>query len=190
MTAVQDFCPDCGMANGATERDKVGSPPRRHSLGLPDRLGNEKEAQESIVYQGRMLMINLWGIIGFAVIIILMYSLLLVLPETRRIATAGILFGCFIIGIAYLSVYATSYTVTSERVIQRKGLFSRRVSEVEVLDIRNVQVRQGIIQRLFGIGNVGISTAGQSGIEIVFAGIRDPQFVADLVREQRKRRSL
>jgi uncharacterized membrane protein YdbT with pleckstrin-like domain len=144
---------------------------------------------EGTIYQGRTSLINYAVLIGFAVIIILMSILLFIPAETRGAATGGVLFGALMIGVAYLNVYATSFTVTSERVIQRKGLLSRRVSEVEVSDIRNVQVNQGIVQRMFGIGNVGISTAGQSGVEIVFSGIKRPQPVADLIREQRKRSS-
>ncbi len=144
---------------------------------------------ESTIYQGRTSLINYAVLIALAAILILLSSLLFIPAETRGVAAGGVLFGLLLVGIAYLNVYATSYTVTSERVVQRKGLLSRRVSEVEISDIRNVQVNQGIIQRMFGIGNVGISTAGQSGVEIVFAGIRRPQPVADMIREQRKRSS-
>lgn len=142
---------------------------------------------EDTIYQGRTSLMNYAVLIGFAVILILMSALLFIAPDTRGAATGGVMFGALMIGVAYLNVWATSFTVTSERVIQRKGLLSRRVSEVEVSDIRNVQVNQGIIQRMFDIGNVGVSTAGQSGVEIVFSGIKRPQPVADMIREQRKR---
>ena len=86
-----------------------------------------------------------------------------------------------------MSVFATSYQATSERLLQRKGLISRKTSEIEMSDIRNVQVNQNVLQRLLGIGNVGVSTSGQADVEINFVGIRDPQIVADRIRAQRKR---
>ena len=163
--------------------------PREQDGWLTDPRHSEEEILEGTIYQGRTSLINNAVLICVAVLLILMSSVLFIPAETRGAAAGGVLFGLLLIGGAYLNVYATSYTVTSERVIQRKGLLSRRVSEVEISDIRNVQVNQGITQRIFGIGNVGISTAGQSGVEIVFAGIKRPQPVADMIREQRKKSS-
>jgi uncharacterized membrane protein YdbT with pleckstrin-like domain len=145
-----------------------------------------EEIMEDTIYQGRTSLINYAGLLGLAALFILLSSPILVVPEVRGFGIVVMACGALMIAIAYLNVYATSFTVTSERVIQRKGLLSRRVSEVEIADIRNVQVNQGIVQRIFGIGNVGISTAGQAGVEIVFSGIKRPQPVADMIREQRK----
>jgi len=141
---------------------------------------------EDIIYQGRTSLANYAVLLGLAIILILINTMLFFVTETRGIAIVGLLFGIIIIGFSYLNVFATNYMVTTERVIKKKVLFSQYVSEVEIPDIRNIQVYQGIIQRMSNIGNVGISTAGQSGVEIIFAGIKNPQSIANLIRKQRK----
>ena len=83
--------------------------------------------------------------------------------------------------------YYESWTITSDRIVQRKGILSRYTSEVELADIRNVQVLQSALWRLLGVGSVLISTAGQSGIEVSIRAIPEPQTIADLIRRARKR---
>ena len=92
-----------------------------------------------------------------------------------------IVIGIFIIIWAILDRNHRFYKVTSKRVSIRSGIIGRVTSEVEVVDIRNVEMRQSVLDRLFGIGNVGISSAGTGGIEVVFAGVANPAALRDLV---------
>lgn len=78
------------------------------------------------------------------------------------------------------------WTMTHTTLMQRLGILSRNTSEVELVDVRNVQVRQSLIDRILGLGSVLVSTAGQSGIEITIAGIRDPHGIADRIRAERQ----
>jgi uncharacterized membrane protein YdbT with pleckstrin-like domain len=52
-------------------------------------------------------------------------------------------------------------------------------------DVRNIQVSQSFFQRIFGVGWVGISSSGQSGIEIGVDGIPDPEMVRGLINQGR-----
>jgi uncharacterized membrane protein YdbT with pleckstrin-like domain len=141
---------------------------------------------EETVYLGRKSWINHAGVIVLAGLLFCASGLLLAQHELRAAASAGMLVAVLLAIAPVISVYSTRYTVTSERVIQRNGLISRRTSQVEITDIRNVQVKQGILQRIFGVGDVGVSTAAQAGLEIEFKGIRSPQVVADAIRARRK----
>ena len=78
------------------------------------------------------------------------------------------------------------YTITSERVITRFGLIGRKVSEVELKNIQDVELRQGILQRLVGTGTLGFSSAGRAGVEVTFEGVSDPEGVKELVRRRTK----
>ena len=40
----------------------------------------------------------------------------------------------------------------------------RAVHEVSITEIRNLNLKQGIIERLFGLGSVEIASAGTAGI--------------------------
>lgn len=76
----------------------------------------------------------------------------------------------------------TSLTVTHRRVILRRGIVSRSLSEVRIRDIRAITVHQGILERIVGVGRIGISSAGQSDVEILIEGIPGPHAVADTIR--------
>src|SRR5262245_37471009 len=66
----------------------------------------------------------------------------------------------------WLQVISTTLLVTDRRVSLRTGLLSRHTNDVFHNDIRNVRVDQTFLQRLLGVGSIGISSSGQSDIEI------------------------
>jgi uncharacterized membrane protein YdbT with pleckstrin-like domain len=83
----------------------------------------------------------------------------------------------------WLKCRSTTLTVTEHRLILRKGILSEQTNEVRHQDVRDIQIGQTFWQRLFGIGSIEISSAGQTGV-IVAADIRDPQRIAALIRQR------
>ena len=81
----------------------------------------------------------------------------------------------------------TVYTVTNRRVTQKRGIIGKDLSEVDLKDIRNVLVKYGVLDRILGIGNVGVGTAAQAGIEIKMNGCRDPEHVRRLIVDAKDR---
>ena len=79
----------------------------------------------------------------------------------------------------------TKLTVTNKRTRLRRGILSKSVTEVWHSDVRNVVLEQSFFQRVFGVGMIGISSAGQSGMEISVSGIPDPDRVKQLIDERR-----
>ena len=100
------------------------------------------------------------------------------------IAAAGA--GLVILAIWWLTTKAATLTVTNKRAIQRTGLISKKTTEVLHRDVRNIEIDQSVFQRMFGVGSIGIASAGQSGIEIQFAGVRDPDGVKALIDRYRE----
>lgn len=49
-------------------------------------------------------------------------------------------------------------------------------------DLRNINVKQTLWQRLMGVGDVEFSSAGGSGIEVSFRGVNDPLQVKSLAQ--------
>lgn len=80
----------------------------------------------------------------------------------------------------------TTLTVTDKRIILRKGILSKYTNEIFHNNVKNVEVRQTVLQRIFGIGYIGISSAGQSGYEIQIDGIREPDQVKQIIYEHVK----
>jgi len=94
--------------------------------------------------------------------------------------------GLLILLIWWLKVLGTTLIVTDERVTLRKGILSKHTNEVNHTDVRNVQVSQGLFQRMFRVGTIGISSAGQAGIEIEVAGLPEPQIIKDIIGQHRR----
>lgn len=71
--------------------------------------------------------------------------------------------GLGLIGLAlwWLQTKGMRLTVTNRRTTLRCGLASKFTTEVRHEHVRNVQVKQGALQRIFGVGAIGVSSAGQ-----------------------------
>jgi uncharacterized membrane protein YdbT with pleckstrin-like domain len=95
--------------------------------------------------------------------------------------------GLFVLGLvlavrAIVKRLGTRYVLTEALVSHRFGLFAREISEIDLADVRNVQVRQSASDRLLGIGDVLVSSSGQSDCEVTLLGVIRPVGVAELVR--------
>lgn len=97
--------------------------------------------------------------------------------------------GLLILLIWWLKVLATTLTITSERATLRKGILSKHTNDVYHTDVRNVQISQSLFQRMFGVGTIGISSAGQAGVEIAVQGIPEPQKVKEIIDQHRRQRN-
>ena len=90
-----------------------------------------------------------------------------------------------IFGIWWLKCKHTSLTITTDKSVFRRGLLSKSTSEIRHSDVRNLQLSQRMMQRIFNVGNISISSAGQSDVEILVHGIPKPN---DIIREINARR--
>ena len=94
--------------------------------------------------------------------------------------------GLIILLVWYIRCVGTTLTVTNEQTTLRRGILSKFTNDVFHENVRNIIVQQTFLQRLLGVGSVGISSAGQSGIEIQVNGIPDPDRVKQIIDDCRK----
>ncbi len=90
----------------------------------------------------------------------------------------------------WLNTLGTTLTVTNRRTILRKGLLSKSTTEVSHEDVRNLQLDQTFFQRVFRVGDIGISSAGQAGVEIVAEGMPSPSVAKELIYKARQESSV
>lgn len=80
------------------------------------------------------------------------------------ILAVGLLIFLFVVAVAVLAVhlrYDTTWYVLSDRSLRiRRGIWVIRETTITFENIQNVTVRQGPVQRLFGIADVLVETAG------------------------------
>jgi len=99
---------------------------------------------------------------------------------------AIVLIGLFIIAGAYLQRENTQYVVTTDGLYKKTGVISRDVQRIDFGKVQNTSYSQGFFGSRFGYGNVDISTAGGSGIEMQFASVPDPREVQELINKRVK----
>jgi uncharacterized membrane protein YdbT with pleckstrin-like domain len=98
-----------------------------------------------------------------------------------------VVIGLVIFLIWWLQCKATTLTITTDRTRLRRGLLSKSITEVWHQDVRNVQLHQSFIQRILNVGRLGISSAGDSGVEISVSGIPHPEKAKELIDKHRRR---
>jgi uncharacterized membrane protein YdbT with pleckstrin-like domain len=78
--------------------------------------------------------------------------------------------------------------VYTDRVVVEKGILSKDINEIFIDDIRTLRVRRSFLQRILGIGDAMIATAGNPTYEIAVTGLPNPTMLRDLIIAQRKSR--
>ncbi len=108
--------------------------------------------------------------------------------QGRPVAVGLFVLGLLIVVFAILSRRSTSWSITSERLIERRGFLSQTRREVELADIRSVEVSRTFSQRMIGIGSVMVSSAASADFLIRMQNVSDPEGIAETVRRARLRR--
>lgn len=97
-----------------------------------------------------------------------------------------VLVGLVVIAGAYLHRENTRYVVTTDALYKKTGTFSRDVQRIDFGKVQNTSYSQGFFGSRFGYGNVDVSTAGGSGVEMQFQSVSDPRQVQELINERVK----
>lgn len=139
-------------------------------------------------------MIGTWILCGLISVAVLVVSLL---TEWPPIMVA--LIAIVVLWVVAASVYGyrrlgVAYELTTQRFIHQAGLLSRRTDRIEVIDIDDVSVRQGPVQRVLGVGTIEITSSDRTHPLLKMNGIDEVKKIAgtidDIRRKERRRRSL
>jgi hypothetical protein len=87
-----------------------------------------------------------------------------------------------------------NYKLTTERVKITSGLASRRVENFELIRVQDIDFKQGMTERMFGIGDINIRGADPSNPDIKLRNVPKPEEVYETIRrawlDARKRHGL
>ena len=94
--------------------------------------------------------------------------------------------GLLLIPFAHWDRITREYTLTNKRATSKFGIFNKVTNEVGTKDIRNINIVQGLFERLVGVGTVEIESAAAAGAgHVCFSHIENPKVVLDLIRRQK-----
>ena len=80
-----------------------------------------------------------------------------------------------------------TFQVYGDRIIVKSGILSKYVKEIFISDIKTIIVSQGYTQRILGIGNLHIATAGTASYEINVNDIPHPEYIKEIIVRQIKK---
>ena len=113
---------------------------------------------------------------------------------TRWLALAALVLALgWLLG-RYLKWMTTNLTITNDRIVYRFGVIAKQGMEIPIERVNNVSFRQGILERMFGNGDLTIESGGEDGQQH-FSHVRRPERVQALIHsrmdhvEQRAARS-
>jgi uncharacterized membrane protein YdbT with pleckstrin-like domain len=105
-----------------------------------------------------------------------------------QIGFAVIAIGVLFFIVAMIRARTVSWSLTSDRLIEKRGLVASRRREMELADIRSVEVGKRVFQRMFGLGDVTIASAASADFAIRLNDIYDPDDAAETIRKARLKR--
>ena len=81
------------------------------------------------------------------------------------------------------------YRLTNYRLFVERGLLRRKISELELVRVDDIEVTQGLLERIFNVGTIILLTSDSSDPRLDLCGIADPIQVKEQIRAHvRKRR--
>lgn len=189
------FCPKCGQkldapAKGGTGADKV------KQATASNRANDDAE---SILWTGSYspkAMVGNWILGGLITVVGIVVAVVaagtVVVPFVVAVVIVAIWIGMF--GYLLIQRLSVDYELTTQRFVHRVGLLSRVTNRIEVIDIDDVQVQQGFVERMLGVGTIKILSSDTSDPVLALKGIGEVNRVATMIdnarRDERRKRGL
>lgn len=194
-------CPECGDINRVPDTASPAPAPAPAAAapsasGDPGGAGElpHDEGPEETIYNGHPAMFRAHPF-RFAIILAAFIGGIVLAIMARKWETwdwtvylwSAISVGSIGYGLLWwLTTVWFKLTVTNKRTIRQVGIIRRDTSEVLHDHVRNVEIKQSFIQRIFKVGYIGISSAGQDDIEIEVDCMPSPYQIKGLIDRYRK----
>jgi uncharacterized membrane protein YdbT with pleckstrin-like domain len=83
------------------------------------------------------------------------------------------------LGIWWIMVKGERLAVSDSEMLRERGILSKQRTQINLSSVRSVRVTQSLFQRMFGVGDIEIFSAGDYA-EIAIRGMPDPDRVRAL----------
>ena len=166
----------------------------------------EEEAVDEFLFDGRP---SLFGLAGTALkaafFLVIAYYLMrypieasiinflnLQLTDQQALTVAQYRFGVglgltilvlLILSLKTIRLKMTHYEVTDDRIEWSRGIFDRRVDNLDMFRVVDLSMRRTLLDCLFGIGTVTLITSDKSDPEFVFEKVRRVRELYDIIKE-------
>lgn len=170
-------CRPCQHLRGCSIRD----------MAYPEKLlsKDEKVVTEFRPHWQAILIPILLLVVALALVVIVFQQ---ADGTVAKAVAGGILLVWLVMAARRLAIWATTkYVITTERVIVRSGVFSRRGKEIPLEVINDVAFNQSLFERIVKSGDLLIESAGQYG-QSRYTDIPHPETLQSLIYQVREKR--
>lgn len=130
---------------------------------------------ESNFHWSAFLMLGIWASFGAIIFLVLLLGQLFGKSSETSLFVPMFLIAVFFflpILFKWLNNKNKKYLVTNQRIYIESGLLTKNQSEIPLQKVNEVMVNQGMLQRMFGAGNIVVMTG--NNVPTILVGIEKP----------------
>lgn len=140
-------------------------------------------------------MLGAWTLsIGVTVVLLLLGIWAASAPVWKLLIAGILVLWLYQWAVLMLRRLGVRYLLTNQRLLHETGILRRVTDRIEVLDVDDVTLEQGLVERLLGIGTIRVVSSDRTHPELLLRGIDNAKHVANLLddvrRNERRRRGL
>ena len=165
----------------------------------------EEESEDGVLFAGRPSIFSLVPSIIKAGIVLAVIVLVMKFPPEEiinshignkirtinlmkiahyRTITCWVLGGIILLGIFIKALYLKTirYEITADRIEWSRGIFDRKVDNIDMFRVMDLRLRRNIFDCIFGIGRVTLITSDKSDPEFTFEKLRRSRLLYDTIK--------
>lgn len=126
---------------------------------------------------------------GIGLAALLKFATVPALPAkvAQIIQVGGLALATYLVVLMLFRRYSWLYSIDAESIESSHGLVARRVQSIRIRDLRNINIRQTVMQRLLDVGDVEFSSAAGGDVEVIFYGAPDPIGLKEYVQGRQRK---
>jgi membrane protein YdbS with pleckstrin-like domain len=74
------------------------------------------------------------------------------------------------------------YRITDQRMVIESGVLSRRIDELDMRTVEDLEFQQSVVERLLGIGDITVISSDRSSARTRLVGLARPRELRELIR--------
>ncbi len=186
LPANAEFCQHCGRPVHEAATHEPASVAQRAGLA-PRQIA---DVPEEVLWEGGYsprAMLGTWIAAAVASVGLLIFA-------TLAQSSGNWLFALLAIAVLWIGLglhlgykrMAISYRLTNQRFFHERGILRRVTNRIEVIDVDDIELSQGLVERMVGVGRLKIVSSDETNRELVVDGIADVQKVFSLLDSARR----
>lgn len=126
---------------------------------------------------------SFWPISGILKDFNLAENVIAAVEKYRLIAAAGIIIAVILVLILKaIRIKSIHYKVTPDRIEWSRGIFDRRVDNIDMFRVIDLKLRRNLVESILGIGSVTLITKDQTDPNFEFRKVHSPRKLYDTIK--------